>query len=369
MSLSLISLVLTLSLQAVPLATARTDAAQARASLGAIRTQQMSKRQELNQLAARIETLKAKAKGKLLKGGELDVALKESQTLSDALSELARNVSSKEAASERAQAALLESLSAELTAQRARFDTQTDRAQRKALIASMRSLRGEREQVRASLPSSALPKVEEAVAPNDDPEALLELADAMRDDEDKVQKKLAQLEVRIKEAKEERALDQRMRQFMDEDALFDEQDRRVRVQREVTLDVQGTPSTAVGAAADKALPKLSAQQVPPRTVGSELMPSAGGFADSTQGARSMEAVPPPLQADGPPVSTVGNNNPPRTETQRAADNKPVVGTLGLAGSDNDDLEELEVQRKKLKSLAEQLKTRALELEKKAQTLK
>ncbi len=369
MSLSLISLVLTLSLQAVPLAAARADAAEARASMGAIRTQQMSKRQTLNQLATRIETLKAKAKGKLLKGSELDVALKESQTLSDALSELARTLASKEAASERAQAALLESLSTELTAQRSQFDTQTDRDQRKALIASMRSLRSEREQVRASLPSSALPNVEEAPATNDDPEALLELADAMRDDEDKVQRKLAQLEVRIKEAKEERALDQRMRQFMNEDALFDEQDRRLRVRREVTLDVQGAAPNE--STADKALPKLPVEQVPVPS-GGNPMPSASFNDSSAQGARSMEAMQPPQKPEVRSSYTVGGTGSPtqpRTETQQAADNKPVVGAAALAGSDDDDLEELEVQRKKLKGLADQLKMRALELEKKAKALK
>lgn len=373
MSLSLFSLVLTFSLQAVPLATARTDAAEARAGMGAIRTQQMAKRQELNQLAARIETLKAKAKGKLLKGSELDVALKESQTLSDALSELARNLASKEAASERAQAALLESLSAELTAQRARFDTQTDRAQRKALIASMRALRGEREQVRASLPSSALPKVDETAPANDDPEALLELADAMRDDEDKVQKKLAQLEVRIKEAKEERALDQRMRQFMDEDALFDEQDRRLRVRRDVTLDVRGGAAAAPNESkSDQALPKLQVNEVPVRSDGN---PSpAFNFGDSTaaQGARTMEQVSTPPQAGSGSRSDSPSPNvtpQPRTETRSAADNKPIIGTTAVTGSDDDELEELEVQRKKLKGLAEQLKVRALELEKKAKALK
>jgi|CXWL01.1.fsa_nt_gi hypothetical protein len=365
MALTLFTTLLTLSLHAVPLGSARAGATEARGSVTAVRSEQMAKRQELNQLAAQIEVLKAKAKGKLRSGSELDLALKLSQALSDELSDLARALAAKEAAAERAQTALLDSLSSELLAQRSQFDTQTDRAKRKALIDSMRSLRVEREQVRAALPASALPKVETAPA-SDDPEALLELADATRDDEDKVHKKLATLEGRIKEAREERALDQRMRQFMSEDSLFDEQDRRLRVQREVTVEVRGTQAAppAAGAMTDK--------KTGPRLEAAESM--SFGSPTPNVGALDSPARMAPDPVSPPAGDTTPNHaiTPPptfRTETVRGTDGKPTVGTTAIAGSEDDDLEELEIQRKKLKSLAEQLKARALELEKKAKQLK
>lgn len=361
MTLSLFTVLFALSLGATPLATARATAAEARAVVSAVRSEQMTKRQQLNQLASQIGTLKAKAKGKLLPGGELDVALKQSQALSDELTALARTLAAKESSSEAAQNALLESLSAELATQRSQFDKQTDRNQRKALIASMRSLRVEREQVRASLPATALPKIEDT-KPSDDPEDLLELADAVRDDEDRVQKKLAALENRIKEAKEERALDQRMRQFMNEDALFDEQDRRLRVQREVTVQLKTT--TDVQADAPKQTPPPEQVQPPP-----VLSAGTPQSSDSTQGfnARATEPQPGATNETAPPKTPDPTF---RTDVVRAADSRPTVGApAALSGSEEGDLESLEAQHAQLKSLAEQLKARAKELEKKARLAK
>src|SRR5438132_790421 len=84
-------------------------------------------------------------------------------------------------------------------ARRGDFDRQTDRAARTRLIGQMRGLRAEREQVRAALPAAKLPALE-AVRPSDDPEDLLEQADLLKDNEDKVRKQLQTLEQRIAEA-------------------------------------------------------------------------------------------------------------------------------------------------------------------------
>ena len=73
-----------------------------------LRAEQLNKRSELSVLSSRIEELKGKSKGRLLPGGELDTALKASQELSGALTDLAQQVSARETELEAANLALLE---------------------------------------------------------------------------------------------------------------------------------------------------------------------------------------------------------------------------------------------------------------------
>jgi hypothetical protein len=323
----------------------RGKAEASRAAVQAVRGEQMARRQELNQLAGRIETLKAQSKGKLVPGGELDGALKRSQELSGTLTTLAGQFAEREADAERVNLALLAELSSALESARADFDRQTDRAARKATIARLRTLRAEREQVRAAIPAARVPALE-ALRSSEDPEALLEQADAARDNEDKVRAQLKSTEQRIAELKEERELDRRVNQFLGDESLFDDTDRRIRVSRSTGADnslktTAGTPTgTERGTTAD------SAQS-----------PSAfGGFGaapGSPQGA--TEAPPPPTAG--------GSSGAPRTTA--GTDARPLLNAQRIAGGDEDDLEELEVQRLKLKGLAEELKARARELEKKA----
>src|SRR5437762_3354586 len=85
----------------------RATAKAMREQTNTVRSEQMQKRMQLNQLSARIETLKAEAKGKLLPGSQLDAALKQSQELSGALTTLAQTMSTRESALESANLALL----------------------------------------------------------------------------------------------------------------------------------------------------------------------------------------------------------------------------------------------------------------------
>jgi hypothetical protein len=305
----------------------------------------MARRQELNQLAGRIEALKAQSKGKLVPGSELDGALKRSQELSGALTTLAGQFAERETDAERVNLALLTELSNALEAARADFDRQTDRAARKATIARLRTLRAEREQVRAAIPAAKVPALE-ALRSSDDPEALLEQADLARDNEDKVRAQLKSTEQRIAELKEERELDRRVSQFLGDESLFDDTDRRIRVTRSASgadtslKTTAGTPTgTERGTAADGTSPN-----------------AFGAAPGSPQGVGSPAEAPPP-PAGG------GSTGAPRTTA--GTDARPLLNAQRIAGGDEDDLEELEVQRLKLKGLAEELKARARELEHKA----
>ena len=226
--------------------TLRSSAKAAREQASVVRSEQMQKRQQLNQLSSRIETLKAEAKGKLLPGGQLDAALKQSQELSGALTALAQTMSTRESDLESANLALLQALSAQLDSLRADFDRQTNRANRQKVLAQFKALRAEREQVRSALPAAKVPALE-ALRFSEDPTELLEQADAMRDNEDKVRRELKVLEGRISEARSERELDGRVRQFLGEESLFDDSDRRLRVRVE---SKQADSAPALGGAAE-----------------------------------------------------------------------------------------------------------------------
>jgi hypothetical protein len=320
---------------------------------------QLKQRSELSTLSSRIETLKAASKGKLLPGSELDAALKRSQELSGALSELAQQVAGREATLENANLALLDGLSGELSRLRAEFDRQSDRSVRKGLIDQLRKLRSEREALRQTLPAAKLPTLD-AVKPSDDPEELLEQADLLRDNEEKLRREVKAIEARIAERRDEAELDRRVQRFMGEESMFDDSDRRLRLQRTVT-----TPTTA------------SAQ--PPAAgplTGGAAPPPADSTADTTAGTGNNGAFGP--QALGAPnPSAAGGRNSEFTNGAESANTRvttasdarvQVGGARPIAGGD-DDLDDLEVERLRLQGLAGQLKKKADELQKRAADLK
>ncbi len=337
-----------------------------RDQMTALRAEQLKQRNELSTLSAKIETLKAASKGKLLPGSELDAALKRSQELSGALSELASQVNGREAELENANLALLDGLSAELTRVRAEFDRQTDREVRKGLIAQLRKLRAERDALRQTLPATRIPTLD-AVRPSDDPEELLEQADLLRDNEEKLRRELKTLEARIAERRDEAELDRRVQRFMGEESMFDDGDRRLRVQRTIT-----TPATAPTASVND--PRAGVGAPPPSGTTADTTAGSGGSFNQTGaapfGAQSLGVPAAPAEnrsTDGTTFGTGLDSSSIRVTT--ASDARVQVGaTPSVAGGD-DDLEDLEVERVRLQSLASQLKKKADELQQRASQLK
>lgn len=334
----------------------------AREQVTALRAAQLKQRNELSTLSSQIETLKAASKGKLLPGGELDAALKRSQELSGALSELASQVSGREAQLENANLALLDGLSSELTRLRAEFDRQGDRNVRRGLIADMRKLRAERDALRQTLPAAKIPTLD-AVRPSDDPEELLEQADLLRDNEEKLRAQLKILETRITERRDEVELDRRVQRFMGEESMFDDGDRRLRVQRTVT-----TPGTAPTASLD---PQNQNESAPPPVAasGDTTAGSAGAGFNSPQtlGASAAPGAPAERNTDGTSFNTGLDSSSIKVTT--ASDARVQVGGARAISGGDDDLDDLEVERARLQGLAGQLKKKADELQKRASQLK
>lgn len=347
------------SLAASQLEASRQSATAARQALSKLRSEQMSLRGELNQLASRIEALKAERQGKLLPGDELSDALRRSQELSGSLTSLAQSVAGAEASLERENLALLPEISAELSWLRSELDRRTDRQARRELIGRMRSLREEREQVRAMLPAAAVPALESAGSA-DDPEDLLEQVDALRDVEDKVRRELLALETRISEKREERELDRRMGEFLGDESVFDEQDRRFRL-RQDSVERQKTTTTAAeppqGGRSFAAAPKVEASSSP----GEQQPPPADDPSLAARDLNQNEKAPGSPSVEETFIS----------RSARASDARPIVGQSrpDMLSSLDDSLQSLERERARLKGLVEELKLRARKLEDQAQSLK
>ncbi|WP_164007761.1 TetR family transcriptional regulator [Pyxidicoccus trucidator] len=326
--------------------TVRGRAQTARTEVRTLRGQQQALREELNGLAARIEALKAERQGRLTAGTELESALRRSQELSGSLTGLAQSVAAAEGESERSHLALHTALSEELSRLRTAWDGTTDRDQRAKLLESMRTVRAEREAVRAALPASRVPALDRAAPGGDDPEDLLEQADTLRDTEDKVRERLKALRGRITEVREERDLDRRMSDFLGEESMFDEQDRRLRLR--VSGDrVQVDRSPRRGDESPTFYEGDSAAQPPPATG----VPG-GGQVGENPGTTPLD--------DGP-----------RTSPARASDRRPLVESVraqALAAGGPVDLAALEAEAAKLEALARELGGRASTLERRAQEL-
>ncbi len=322
----------------------RDRAQEARQQMRTLRERQQALRGELNGLAGRIESLKAERQGKLMAGPELEQALQRSQELSGALTGLAQAVAGAESEAARAHLALHAALSAELEQALGAWDSTQSREERARLLARLRELRAEREAVRAALPASQVPPLSRADA-SDDPEDLLEQVDALRDSEDKVRQRLGVLKTRIAEVREERALERRMSDFLGEEAMFDEQDRRLR------LRVGGGEGLRVDA-------------TPPGGGSTAVVDDARDMPPGYEGPNGPSIPPPEDFPDGP-------QSPVSTPSIRASDGRPQVEALRaqqLAAGDFDDLSSLEAEARRLESLARELDSRAQALERQVREL-
>jgi prefoldin subunit 5 len=323
----------------------RSEARTARTQVREMRERQQVLRGELNTLAGRIESLKAEQQGRLVAGPELESALRRSQELSGELTGLAQSLAGAETESERRNLALYTALSEELVRVRASWESTSDREARAGLIARMRDLRAERDAVRAALPPSQVPALNPARA-SDDPEDLLEQADALRDSEDKVRQRLQALRARITEVREERELDRRMSDFLGEDSVFDEQDRRMRLRFDFS-----TKSIQVDA-----------------TQPTRGLPTGGSQEDVAYAGSPPEITSPGSDVPGVPSRPQDPSIPPA----HASDSRPQVGTVraqALASGDPQDLSGLETEAARLEALAHELDSRADTLERRARELR
>ncbi|MBX5482995.1 MAG: TetR family transcriptional regulator [Myxococcaceae bacterium] len=328
---------------------ARAAAVAARQKVSVIRSRQNFLRAELDRVAQKIEALKTQQQGALITDPELDAQLRRSQELSGTLTETAQQLAQAESDLERENLALLQLLNAELASVRAQWDQAHDRAERAKVIERMRTLRDERDQVRAQLPAAKVPAL--GGARSDDPEELIEQADALRDSEDKVRQRMAALQARINELRDERELERRMNDFLGDESMFDDTDRRLRQTKAQELQ-KGSSGGLFGMPDSfEAAPNNPASQGP-------------DFSNGT-GAGSTES-----RSDVGPRGAADPRPPPIniTSVVKGADARPQLGNadaLLRLDPDTNDLEALQAQLQQLETLASDLDRKADDLERRA----
>ena len=372
LTIAALSLALGLSGQALAagLPQLRSEVAAADGRLAGVRTQRAGLQRTLDDVARQIESLKARQASGLFGSGELDELLKRSQELSSKVTEALKSESEAEESLRGGQTKLVTELDQELNRLRARWDAATTRPERQALVQQLKGLRGEREALRRAMPSTLVPTVSDRAS--DDPEELLERADALLDGEDKLRREQQALERRIAELRSERDLERRMNEFMGEDALFDEHDR--------VLSATRTPKTDLSAATTGTSPGTS-QKVPAEAPS----PSPGSGATSAMADGERTSVTPgyggfdtnagktasPTTRDG--ATGVGRQDGAEALTSARAtelSKAPPDRRVGVAPySEDEGVDELVARREQLKKLADDMHRKADDAVAKAKTLK
>jgi len=111
---------------------------------------------------------------------------------------------------------------------------QSREARNQELLDLLARARLEREQIRRQLDQkafSAPPLKTESMARSEDPEELREQTDVVRDEQDKLRRRLRQIESQIAEVEAEKRLERNLRDFVEEQSLFGEDLRTLRFRR------------------------------------------------------------------------------------------------------------------------------------------
>jgi hypothetical protein len=303
----------------------RTQRQQADQRQAAIEARLGEQQAQLESVSKHIDSLKSQSQSSAspFAPGGLDELLKQSQSLSQALAELRAQAAQVRAEDAARRAELAQAIDGRLSADRAALGTANASPD---LVAEIRSLESEK----ASLSTSVLAPEASAGAVRfhgrtDDPRELRERADALRDRADKLTKERAKVEARIAELRDQAELDRQLRSISRQDALFDEGDARVQVQRQVST-ASTAPTASAGGAADVATKQTSdgSSHTSPLYTGGQLtLPGYGLRAGATQ---SNDALNPTTGAFTPSnTSTTPNiqgTTPPHDSTTTTA---PIDG--------------------------------------------
>jgi uncharacterized protein YoxC len=189
---------------------------------------------KLNVLAEKIKDAKSDSSSKILPQLALQNMLQESQTLSDALLEINRKIKSKKETRRSLLTQLVQAydIAIKLTARKI---TKTKGNQQKELIAHLNQLRTERHLVRKQFAPdhrSQPPLDHEDLLKSEDPEELIERADAVKDEQDKLRRRLQAIDKRVAELAAESRLKRQLGNFLDDQTLFGEESRTLQFSRD-----------------------------------------------------------------------------------------------------------------------------------------
>ncbi len=232
----------------------RDELSQAQARLRDLQSERQSLETRHHAMNRRIEALKAEHVSRdplftspsLLASPTLDTLLRDSQELADILTGKVEEERQLTHAVAQCRERLASALDREIGRLHADWDQADPASLREHLVPRLRALHAER---RALLPPThpatapkSLPSL--SAQDTDDPGLLLEMADAFLDSEDKLRREQQALARHIEQLENEQELERRLSSLMEEDALFDESERRISLTRNAHLYPEGATATA-----------------------------------------------------------------------------------------------------------------------------
>ena len=201
---------------------------------------------------------------------------------------------------------------------------QSREARNQELLDLLARARLEREQIRRQLDQkafSAPPLKTESMARSEDPEELREQTDVVRDEQDKLRRRLRQIESQIAEVEAEKRLERNLRDFVEEQSLFGEDLRTLRFRR--SSQDAATRDTAAGSQESIAPPAANQPGSQPSdtpaagTGGSGTNAGLGSSSPDMSGASlpPTQPVPPEISEGDRTPSVFPDNTPARVSPE------------------------------------------------------
>jgi|GEM_PF-1713276 len=329
----------------------------AKARRHALVTERQSLETRHHAMNRRIEALKAEhaARDPLWSSSTLDALLRDSQELAAILTQKVEEERQLTALVTQCRERLASALDREIGRLHADWDKADPATLRELIVPRLRALHAERRSLLPPAQPSAAPKsLPRLSAQNaDDPALLLEMADAFLDSEDKLRRELQAIARHIEQLENEQELERRLASLMEEDALFDESERRISLTRNAHLYPEG--ATASSSASDPLL-------------GSGGTSAAGAPVESNPGDSAMSS--------GQVSDTGAGTSPDKTETIAPAgrSNLEILSSEGRAQpfqgdwSESNSISALRAHQRYLEEKADEMRRKAEAVTRKARDL-
>jgi len=196
----------------------------------------------LESLAKKIDQRKAaRSQENILPDFTLQSLLRQSQELSETLTLMNRELDALGDA-RRDRFEKLDILYGQLVEKMAKEMRAAKDSQKAALVKNLTKLRNDRESIHKELftpARQAAPMETDNLLASDDTEELEERVDAVRDEQDRLRRRLAQLDKQIADTNSEMRLDREMRDFVEDHALFGEESRTMTVTKTTSYTPPG----------------------------------------------------------------------------------------------------------------------------------
>ena len=365
----------------------RTQRLQAEQRQASVEAQLGEQQTTLETVSKRIDDLKSRRQSSaspFVPGG-LEDLLKQSQALSQTLAELRAQAASARTDDEAARSELARAIDSRLATDRAALSTPSPSAN---LVSEIHTLETERASLATPMGvANTNPAAVHFNGRTDDPRELRERADALRDRADKLAKEQARVVARIQELRDQAELDRQLSSTSRQDALFDESDAKVVVQRQIPSATPATPAiSASGGAKDTAAPRRTwplysgdPLHVPPPSI-------ATGQTDALNPGGTLQNGPVPNGRNDQSVSTpvtitpleqpVGVQSPTQPVQTSSLTTSVVQGQVvrpdelgkenpALAPLDESSVDDLQAAKARLEQELSQLRQQAAALDRQA----